>query len=732
MSKNEEKRRCIIPNDDEDETEKGIFIFQDPAGTKYKASTVNMAIDQFVSERFTDNKTSILDLKAGADKKGASVLSRRFEQRIHGLPLLGARLRVVADRRRKSVVQATNTLDYDVAEAPLPESAIPIEEVQSVILAPFSEDYHSAEITKSSLAYLRYTQRPTVPMGQPDVSLSLLTIGKEADGELHLIYDSMVVTSEPEEGFQVLVDAITGELLYVKSLSRWVTSSMYVYSPDPISDSNDGTLSSASSATDLNQFREEVHPEINAATNGIYRLEGEWIRCAELQSPTFAQPQENTSTFKYSTDPIDRRFLSCNVYYWLDKVIRYLRTLGVQEFNNATTEAIKVDPQALSGADNSKWRSWTDPPSILHGEGGVPDAADMAVVIHEYAHGMFHFLGSDHGGSRSYEHSVCDALPAIFRDRFNTSGHRRTEVFPWDNNTNNQWSSVRTLNRKERFDDTNFNTYDFNLRNSMLGTVFWDCYEGMAGYSTNTLVRKKAADAMIRTMMEMLLIVPDDSSIGIAHAQSMAEGCMTADTMITGGLYSKVMYDACVKRGLFDPREVDVYITDSLTDTGEHPSPLPHSTSPDIWVRNNAPPADSTNPNDPNAGEDPDVGHQLPINDQLNYMYVRVHNRGSKEALANTFQVEAFLGDSGTGMIWPEHFDSMGTLTITQSIPVGGSVRVGPFIWTPHIQDHESLLAIVQGTDDPAISQTLLEPVEHWMLVRFDNNVGQRNVNPQD
>ena len=86
---------------------------------------------------------------------------------------------------------------------------------------------------------------------------------------------------------------------------------------------------------------------------------------------------------------------------------------------------------------------------------------------------------------------------------------------------------------------------------------------------------------------------------------------------------------------------MDVYIADSTADTGAIPSPIPHWTSPDIWVRN----ADIPD------GGDPEQGHQNPVNGQPNYLYVRVHNRGSQAATAGTFQLETFRCDPGTGMI---------------------------------------------------------------------------------
>jgi len=148
-------------------------------------------------------------------------------------------------------------------------------------------------------------------------------------------------------------------------------------------------------------------------------------------------------------------------------------------------------------------------------------------------------------------------------------------------------------------------------------------------------------------------------------------------------------------------------------------------------VRNSPPPADPNDPNDPNRGENPDDGHQPPINNVPNYLYVRVHNRGLQQAPANAFTLEAFHCNPATAMLWPTHFHSMGTLPINSAIDAnGGSVRIGPFTWTPQIVDHECLLAVVSGAGDRAISDIFSGEIDHSTLVRFDNNVGQRNVKP--
>lgn len=164
---------------------------------------------------------------------------------------------------------------------------------------------------------------------------------------------------------------------------------------------------------------------------------------------------------------------------------------------------------------------------------------------------------------------------------------------------------------------------------------------------------------------------------------------------------------------------VDLYIRDSLADTGAQPSPVPHWTSPDIWVRN-----------DGSAADDPELGHQPPINGQPNYLYVRVRNRGTVGVPGGGASVAVHRCDPGTGMIWPTDFAAIGAVTVTDPIPPGGAVRVGPFPWTPAIVDHECLVAIARTVGDGAVPDVYPGELNHGLLVRYDNNVGQRNVAP--
>ncbi|MEX2981254.1 hypothetical protein [Streptomyces sp. C36] len=713
-----EKPLRMVPGVGEHTDAEGVLRkYVDPGATLTRAPTARKAIEQFIAARQGDLKSGGIDLREVDESEGAATLRVRFQQFHNDVPVAGATLQAVADVKQAGVIQVDHGGELDMTGAPDPGAARTLDALEEVALAPFERDFEAAEVVKDDLVYLRDASRPALPATDyPSASTELLAQGSPPDGALHLVRDLLVETTGPFEHFRVVVDAVSGELLWIALVGKYVAADLKVFSPDPVTESDSDALHGGSSAATLDAFRHDVQAEIAPATGGKFLLDGDWFRCKDWDTPTFAQPQETSPAFQYHTFPSNRAFLSANAYYWLDSAARYLRGLGNTTLN-ANMAKVDVDAQAFDGSDNSQWFGSTDPPRIRFGEGGTPDAADFGVIVHEYTHGVCQWLGADHGGSLSYEHSICDALPAIYRDRFNATGKRRTETFPFDNNATDRWSTERRLDRTERFDDAEFGTYGHDLRASMLGTALWRCYLGMGGDSADPAERVAAADSMIKTIMEMLLVVPDDDSTEAAHAISLAQGCIAADTALTGGLFSKVMDEAFTGQGLWARRKVDVYVADSPADTGALPSERPHMTSPDIWVRNNA----------ISAGDDPELGHQTPVSGQPNQVYVRVHNRGVQTASAGTFQLEVFGCDRNSGMVWPTHFQSIGTLLIDQQIPAGGALRVGPLAWTPGADD-AFLAAVVHGAPDPAVTATLNGAVPAEKIVRFDNNVGLRDV----
>jgi hypothetical protein len=689
--------------------------------------------DLFKLENITLQKADV--------SEGAHSRSVRYLQLHNDIPVYGAQFVVGQAKEEGTITSAVNNVDYSLPAALGSKKAkVSADQAVELIHKQFGNQFEVITLGQPTLYIYRHiTAEMPRPKGEErPIRKTMLEIGTGSVGKVYLAWQVLMDTKGPGGNWELFMDATNGKLLAVRDTRRYISRKGYVFWPDPIRSKQDSTLSWKTSESILNQERKEVDLENlkDPGTNPC-KLISNCVECAQLDSPVFPQPESN-GDFKYGAKQSE--FSSVMAYYYLDQLIHYLLTLGCVHFND-NVKKVKVDAQGGYYEDSSSGPNSNGELEIRlaigdEPSGRVPDASDPAVPVHEYGHSIYDILVEvpDTFLTYSYEQGWCDFLAGCWLDRYNEHQYEREEVFPWDNCKTVHWDETRTLNRTEKFYDKYPETGEpyiesndrrvHDLKGDIFATALWDWFLNIGGNSDDPNVRRWAADEVIRTYLDQIVIVQVNQP-----ADTLAKGLISADASRTGGIYKKVIWDAFRRRGLWDNftdvGNVDLYIKDSDMDTGEQASPQIHWTSPDIWVRNNP-------PTDP--GENPDDGHQPPINNVPNYLYVRVRNRGSQDATANTFSVEAFHCSPATAMLWPIHFQSMGSLKITNAIAAnGGYERIGPFIWTPQIVDHECLVAIVNGPSDPTIADSVKSKaaVDHWKLVRFDNNVGQRNVEPK-
>ena len=692
--------------------------------------------DDFITVNSDLFKLKNITLDRAEEREGAASSSLRYVQSHHGIPVYHASLVIGQRKDDGSVSSVMNSVDYDLPKALGPDQVkLSAEQVLANLHERFDSQFEHITLADPVLYIYRHKapSEPDPHRSHRPIRDTMLALATGKANTVYLAWQVLMDTREPSGEWKLMLDAVDGTLIAVEDRRLDATRKGLVFWPDPVRSKKDDSLSWSTAEATLNNECVEVEIQnLDAPVNNKYKLNGTWIESIDYQSPTFTPP-ETTTDFKFGSKTDG--FLSVMAYYYLDRLITDLRGLGCTQFNSATTK-VKVDAQGYTIDNSSSTQDSNGNLIILLGKGGVPDAADPAVVVHEYGHSIYRLMGISSSSPYSYEQGWCDLLAACWLDRFNDHLYQREEVFAWDNCPAVHWDATRRLDRTERFNDPGFSSYGHDLKGSIFATALWDWYLNIGGNSENSGVRKWAADEVIRTYLDMLVVL-DSHEDQKEDYKKLGNALMAADVNRTGGLYKKVIWDAFRRRGAwsdFTPAgNVDLYVRDSETDTGEHASPQVHWTSPDIWVRNNPPPADPSDPSDPNHGEDPEAGHQNPINEAPNYLYVRVRNRGSQDAAANAFTVEAFHCNPATAMQWPGDFNPMGTLSLDQPVPAnGGSARVGPFIWTPSVAGHECLLAVVKGANDQTIADDVKAKgaVDHWKLVRFDNNVGQRNVTP--
>lgn len=525
-------------------------------GAKAKAladeaeATTPERADAFLAKNRAAFQLEEVDLRRDLVKEGAASASVRYEQRHNGLPVYGAQLVVGMPKSGGEPTSAVNKVDYDLPADLTPEkveksSTEADRIVRNTLLA------HFAEVVTGPPRLFTYRVEAPAPPARANFSADELALirkvtglGSGQPGRAYLAYrieaDTRDGKGQPRGQWELFVDAVGGGVLAVKDRRRYAARQAYVFWPDPITSSKDPSLSWSTPTTTLDRERKLVSLEnLSPPVNGKHALSGTWVTSIDNEPPAFP-PVSSVTDFKFGSK--EKAFLSVMAYYWLDRFVVYLRGFGIATLNAAMTRPIRVDAQGLNGQDQSHFVvTAAGSYHVAFGEGGVPDASDPHVVVHEYGHAVHHFLGSNQGG---YEEGFNDFMAAAWLDRYNGHQFQRTAVFPWDNCAALNWGPKRRLDLKEKFSDGSFGGYDMYLQGDILATALWSLFLAVGG-SGSAKAREKAADTVIRLYLEMLITAADDSPI-----EDLANGLLVADQALHRGVNKAAIKKAFKGRGL--------------------------------------------------------------------------------------------------------------------------------------------------------------------------------------
>ena len=166
------------------------------------------------------------------------------------------------------------------------------------------------------------------------------------------------------------------------------TASACVFAPNPVATSGDNTLRDRKDRDQAVLNAERVAVTLTHLDGSGY-LRGDY---AVVVSATGDPAFSTTAQFCYTRR--DDRFEQVMAYYWVTESQLYLRSLG---FDGVTFPEINADRQRVRinqwGIDNSF--ATTHPRDEMRfGKGGVDDAEDGDVILHELGH-QIHFSQSD-------------------------------------------------------------------------------------------------------------------------------------------------------------------------------------------------------------------------------------------------------------------------------------------------------------------------------------------------
>jgi zinc metalloprotease ZmpB len=290
-----------------------------------------------------------------------------------------------------------------------------------------------------------------------------------------------------------------------------------VFVPNPVQSLGDESLTDQKDA-DAAVPAAAYHDVTLTNLDGSGFLHGDY---ATVVSETGNPAYSPTNTFRYTRHQDE--FEQVMAYYWVTKAQRYIHTLGFGE----TRRAINNRPQALRinqlGYDNS---FATDHPKneLRFGKGGVDDAEDGEVILHEYGHAI-HFaqnfsFASEEAGAIS--EGFGDYWAVTVGDVVATSlGVPELEPLPcvadWDSvsYTSTVPHCLRRVDRNLRY-PTDLNG-EVHHDGQIWSRALWDIRQALGNVRADTIILQGSFDFPGTTM-------PDLANRTVAAAQQLYGG----------------------------------------------------------------------------------------------------------------------------------------------------------------------------------------------------------------
>jgi subtilisin-like proprotein convertase family protein len=205
------------------------------------------------------------------------------------------------------------------------------------------------------------------------------------DGEARPAW-RVVVEEKPHEPVAHYIDAATGAVLAIKPLFAQITAKGRVFDPNPVAKLNDPSLRDQNdSAAAVPDSAYSLVDLLELNPTGM--LAGPNVQIVDTDAPNTLHADASQSLLFDRSQP---QFEEVNVYFHIDRSQRYMQSLGYTGARRIVGYAIPVDPHSLSGADNSLYvgSSIQGQGKLYLGDGGVDDAEDPDIVLHEFFHSV--------------------------------------------------------------------------------------------------------------------------------------------------------------------------------------------------------------------------------------------------------------------------------------------------------------------------------------------------------
>lgn len=317
----------------------GSFALRSPDGN---------GVSQFLRSNAAVLGISANDFALTHTRQGlAGTYLRLLEQR-QGLPVFGSEIIATLDDNRR-------LRHINIAAAPASRSAMP------------------ATATISRTAAIA---RANEAGGGHDQLVPVAVLGwRQTDDTTTLVYRVTRVTKSPAATYQTDIDAHSGAVLQHRNINRYANGTGMVFDSSPIASSGDTTLTDNNDATNT-----AIDAQRFAVT--LPNLDGTGVLRGTFADVRSAGTRTSNAGLAFNFNRSQAGFEEVNAYFHLNRAQQRIQTLGFTNINNRSIIATVNE----GNADNSFYSPASK--QLSFGAGGVDDAEDADIVLHEYGHSI--------------------------------------------------------------------------------------------------------------------------------------------------------------------------------------------------------------------------------------------------------------------------------------------------------------------------------------------------------
>ncbi len=246
-----------------------------------------------------------------------------------------------------------------------------------------------------------------------------------------------------------------GEILMNKDLHRYfhgpndTTVSVLIFDPDPL------TTAQKPYGAPYADFDDQSVPELEAERkmrntiftndNGTLRPENDFVKITEFSQPNIP-PISSSSSHQFHFTRDHSGFEDVNALFHITHQRQHLVDLGYPDLPDYQ---IQVDVHAIGGADQSFFAFNHNPPRLYFGEGGVDDAEDADVIIHEFTHAVIWEAAPD-ATTDTERGCIEEALGDYFAISYSRTVNQydADQVFNWDSGGGKLWPGRQAKSNK--------------------------------------------------------------------------------------------------------------------------------------------------------------------------------------------------------------------------------------------------------------------------------------------